>query len=249
MPTPNDPRMATLFVLVVASLMGGLFWLGLSRSLVPGAATSRRDALLLLAFGYFWVLVLLVNAAAAGSVGRRWAAISTLPTLDSLGAVEAAANGSLVLLSGHAGPRLGSADPSLAYVIEYDLEGVRVPGESGELDVALVGGAQRVTGLASVWNWRYERGRRARHWLAAGEPIVVLGTIRHGTAIGSGDPSGRRIWVEASLVYRGTSADFVAAAEQQRRRLWPRILAWASLAAAAVVGLLPLVRWLRRSTL
>lgn len=54
-----------------------------------------------------------------------------------------------------------------------------------------------------------------------------------------GERGKRQFWVEAGLVRRGSHAESVAAAEEQSRRLWPRLLAWASLAAALVVALLP----------
>jgi hypothetical protein len=248
MPTPDDPCMVNLFLLLFCSLMGWFFSLGVRRYLSGTSEAPRRDAWLLFVWGYAWVLVLLVNAADASSVRRSWEAQAARPPLQSLAAVEAAGNGSEVVLVGRARPeQKPSADASPAYLIEYDLDGKRW-GESGVMRLDLAGGAQKLTGLdtAPYWNWNYERGNRVRYWLAPGDPVVVLGTVRHSVGIFGSEKGRRQISVEAGLVRRGSHADFVAAAGEQGRRLWPRLLAWLSLAAAIVIALLPLVHWLRR---
>jgi len=237
-----------VFLLAFAGLMGWLLSIALARSLSADSRTSRRELLLLLGCCYLPVILLLGNAAGARSSGAAWAARATAVPLRSLTALEAAGNGEEVLLVGRAQPEQeGSSGDAPAYLVEYDDEGKRW-GEHGALRLGLEGGSVPVTGLDAVfhWNWRYQRGSRPRYWLAAEDPVVIVGAIRHSTSLLGVERGRRLVSVEAGLVRQGSHADFVAAADEQSRRLWPRLLAWASLAGALVVSLLPPLRWLQR---
>jgi hypothetical protein len=229
---------ASVFIFAFACLLAWLLY----RFPLRRATTRAEVGKLALVFAFVG-LFFLANALLAYQ-GRLslLAAVNTSPISTGQAWAEAE-NGAGVVLAG-----LVSAENPLragGYVaaIECD-DGACTRDAPTGLLVALDGG-EAVIGNDDFEARAWPTGAGDALFLAAGQPVVVVGTVERGVILLGPDRGKGTLSIRAEVVFAGSHQAFVARA--RRSLILPGVMIVVNLLAVAAVVLLPWVGWQRRA--
>ncbi len=230
---------ANVFIFAFACLLAWLLY----RFPLRRAATRAEVGKLALVFAFIG-LFFLANALLAYQ-GRLslLAAVNTSP-ISTGEAWADAENGAGVVLAGLVSPQNPLRAGDYVAYIECDDEACTRDVPAGLL-VALDGGD------AVIGNDDFED----RAWpvsggvlfLAAGEPVIVVGTVERGVIILGPDRGKETLSIRADVVFAGSHQAFVARA--RRNVVFPTVMVIVNLVAVVAVVLLPWAGWYLRSNL